>query len=90
MVACGYGISLLVFNSTSHLFVIELNTRRGIPYLYLRAPMRYSLCVFSITNVFNILRKSMILMCKKIFLIYAVNTFFPFCSRLPEVGYSQF
>ena len=41
MVACRYGISLLVFNSTSHSWAIELNTRREIPYL--PAPMYYSL-----------------------------------------------
>ena len=41
MVAWKYGISLLVFNSTSHEWGIEFNKRRDIPYL--RVPMYYSL-----------------------------------------------
>ena len=41
MVACGYEISLLVFNSKSHSWAIKLNTRREIPYL--RVAMCYSL-----------------------------------------------
>ena len=41
MVACTYGISLLVFNSTSHSWAIELNTQREIPHLH--ALVYYSL-----------------------------------------------
>ena len=47
MVACRYGISLLVFNLRSHSFAAltrelsSLNTQREIPYL--RASMYYSL-----------------------------------------------
>ena len=49
MVACRYGISLFVFNSTNplvrcvHLWAIELNTRTEISHL--RAPMYYSLFI---------------------------------------------
>ena len=54
MVACRYGISLLVFNSTSHSFAAltrelsSLNTQREIPYL--RAPMYYSLFLTWVAN----------------------------------------
>ena len=62
MVACRYGISLVVFNSTSHslahLWAIELNTRREIPYL--RAPIYYSLFILidllTPSKVFGLLR----------------------------------
>ena len=60
MVACRYGISLLVFNSISHSFAtltradIELNTRREIPYL--RAPMYYSLYKTALGNKFMLPR----------------------------------
>ena len=54
MVACRYGISLLVFNSTSHSFAAltrelsSLNTQREIPYV--RAPMYYSLFLTRVAN----------------------------------------
>ena len=52
MVACRYGISLIVLNSTSHSWAIELNTRREIPYL--RAPMYYSLFIFLLIFLFQL------------------------------------
>ena len=51
MVACRYGISLHVFNSTSHPWATELNTWREIPYL--RAPMYYSLLIWCLETVPN-------------------------------------
>ena len=48
MVACRYGLSLVVLNSTSHSWAIELNTRREIPYL--RAPIYYSLFLYLKTS----------------------------------------
>ena len=48
MVACRYGLILLVFNSTSHSCVIELNTRREIPYL--GVPSYYSLFIYRLSG----------------------------------------
>ena len=58
MVACRYGISLLVFNPTSHSWAIELNTRRGIPYL--RAPMYYSLYNPLLTPAIVVIRSKLV------------------------------